>query len=338
MIQELAPRIVPIVLSNITSPYPYHDSHLTLAGESPHDPLEAHPAFGNSFDWHSSVHSHWTAIALIDYFAAADGDKPREIAQLEDALAENLRAENLRVEQTYLAQRSAYERPYGWAWAMALAARANASPHPVVRASLSELHRLARSIAEGAVKWLEILPMPVRHGVHSNTAFALGLMLDASRSLGYHELERTIVARSRAWFKDDRDWPARFERSGSDFLSPGLTEADLMRRLLPAREFTAWWNSFLPSAGASPLVEVVRIPEVDDGHVVHLHGLNLSRASALARVAALLGERALLERARNLYAASIGRVTSGYYSETHWLPTYAWDAALAIDDALTTLS
>lgn len=321
MIAELARRIVPVVLSNITTAYPYYDSHLMFAGEPPHDPIAAHPAFGNSYDWHSSVHSHWTAIALIEYFAGAGGRKPSELAQLQDAVAKNLHAENLRVEEKYLAQRSTYERPYGWAWTMALAAKAQTSP----------LRSLAYAIAQAAVKWLNVLPMPVRHGVHSNTAFAMGLMLDASRVLDFNELERTIVERSRVWFNGDRNWPAGFERSGSDFLSPGLAEADLMRRVLPAEEFATWWSAFLPDAASSPAVEAVEIPDVDDGHIVHLHGLNLSRAASLARIALILNNRPLLDRARDLYDASSDRAASGYYSETHWLPTYAWDAASAID-------
>ena len=73
------------------------------------------------------------------------------------------------------------------------------------------------------------------------------------------------------------------------------------------------------------------MPDVSDGHVVHLHGLNLARAGALARIARALDDPALLEHARWLYDASAARAIGGRYSETHWLPTFAWDAACAID-------
>lgn len=106
-----------------------------------------------------------------------------------------------------------------------------------------------------------------------------------------------------------------------------------MRRVLPQNEFATWWAEFFPSLPMeSPILSTARIPDVDDGHIVHLHGLNLSCAGALARIACTLQAPALLERARLLYEASIDRVASGYYSETHWLPTFAWDAARSIDN------
>ncbi len=319
MIDELARGILPVVLANVTTRFPYHDSHFMFAGEPPHDPIAVHPAFGNSYDWHSSVHSHWTALQLIGHFES-HADPPPDVAKLEEAVDANLSAANVAAEVAYLSKRPAYERPYGWAWAMMLAA---AEPR---------LRGLAELIAQAALKWLRIMPMPVRHGVHSNSAFAMGLMYDASIVLGMEELHDAIGARARDWFATEQNWPVQFERSGNDFVSPGMTEADLMRRVLPQNEFATWWAEFLPGLPAdSPILTAVHIPEIDDGHIVHLHGLNLSRAGALARISQTLQAPALRDCARSLYDASIDRVTSGYYSETHWLPTFAWDAAQSLD-------
>jgi hypothetical protein len=317
MIDELAARVVPVVLANITTLYPYHDSHLTVAAEAPHDPFAAHPAFGNSFDWHSSVHSHWTAIQLLEYFS--NKEQPKELEALQAAVTANLKPERIAAEQAYLSSRPSYERPYGWAWAMKLAAAA------------PSLRSLAEWIAQRASSWLDVLPMPVRHGVHSNTAFALGLMYDAALYLQMESFRNAIAVRTREWFATDRNWPAHYERSGNDFLSPGLTEADLMRRVLAPNEFATWWSEFLPSLrDDSPLLVPVRIPDVEDGHIVHLHGLNLSRAAALARIGKALQTPLFIDRARALYDASVDRVATGYYTETHWLPTFAWDAAVAL--------
>ena len=283
-------------------------------------PIAAHPAFGNSFDWHSSVHSHWTALQLLEHFATKD--QTPEIAALRNAVTENLQPGRVAAEQAYLVSRPSYERPYGWAWALMLATSAPA------------LGSLAEVIVAHATAWLAVLPLPVRHGVHSNTAFALGLMHDASRSLGMEEFSAAIVARARGWFATDRNWPAHYERSGNDFLSPGLAEADLMRRVLAPNGFATWWLDFLPSLSMdSPILIPARIPDVEDAHIVHLHGLNLSRAAALARIGTALQTPALIERAKALYDASIERVASRYYTETHWLPTFAWVAAAALDDA-----
>jgi hypothetical protein len=320
----LAPRIAPVLLANLTTHRPYHDSHVFEKGDLPHDPFTAHPAFGNSFDWHSSVHSHWTALQL-----AERGD-----ADLADALARNLSGPNVAAETEYLRRRQTYERPYGWAWALLLAASAQTSAVAAARSCAAELCGMSAAIAEAALVWLDVLPLPVRHGVHSNTAFAMGLMHDACDPLELPALRRAVERRARAWFGGDREWAARFERSGGDFLSPGLAEADLMRRVLARDAFAAWWKGFAPMlAPQSPLLAVAHVPNVADGQIVHLHGLNLSRAAVLAEIARMLGDPTLLESARRLYEASADRAVTGHYSELHWLPTFAWMAATAIDAA-----
>lgn len=325
----LAPRIAPVLLANLTTRYPYHDAHLFERGDPPHDPFGAHPAFGNSFDWHSSVHSHWTALQL-----AERGDP-----ELADALARNLTAANLTAETEYLRRRPSYERPYGWAWAMQFAAAAQASGVEPVRARAADLREMSDALGDAALRWLDAMPLPVRHGVHSNTAFALGLMHDACPALGLAQLRRAIEDRSRAWFGADRDWPVAWERSGHDFLSPALSEADLMRRVLTPDDFTAWWKVFVPSMSPqSPLVSIADVPNVADGQIVHLHGLNLSRATALAAMAQPLDDASLLEAARRLYVASADRAWAGHYSELHWLPTFAWMAASALDAASSQVS
>lgn len=334
--RQLASEIIPVILANVTTHYPYHDVHLMQAGEPPHDPIAVHPAFGNSFDWHSSVHSHWTGLQLIEYFRDHHDRKPEQLSALEHAIAQNLSIANVEAEVAYLRGHRSYERPYGWGWALALAAAAHSSKQDSIRESSPSLRALAEWIAAEAINWLRILPIPVRHGVHSNTAFALGLMHDASKTLRFSELQRTIEAQAREWFSNDRHWPAHFERSGNDFLSPGLEESGLMRRILERNEFAAWWNNFLSANSMASGISVVGLPDVNDGQVVHLHGLNLSRAGALARIAETLQEPALLEHARILYDASARRAVNGYYSETHWLPTFAWDAATSIDRASET--
>lgn len=321
---ELAPRIVPVLLANLTASYPYHDAHLARGGEPPHDPIAAHPSFGNAFDWHSSVHSHWTALHVLEYLAAQTTAPAATagIDRLRATVEEHLDDDSIAAERAYLKRRPSYERPYGWAWLLALAAHAR---RPALNAFASD-------VAACAIAWLAVLPEPIRHGVHSNSAFALGLMLDAARALQLEELERAIVARAHLWFDEDRHWPESWERSGSDFLSPGLAEADLMRRLQPPSSFARWWHDFLPALDdRSRIVTPVDVPTVSDGQIVHLHGLNLSRAAMLARIGTALGDGSFRERSERLYRASVERASGDDYLATHWLPTFAWDAACAID-------
>jgi hypothetical protein len=331
---ELAPRIAPVVLANITTRYPYHDSHVFRSGDTPFDFVAAHPAFGNSFDWHSSVHSHWTALQLLGHFAARNGAPPT-IGRLHDAVARNLTERNIATERDYLAALPTYERPYGWAWALMLAAASESSS---IDAARKPMRRLAQQLAAKAVDWLSVLPLPIRHGVHGNTAFALGLMADASRELPLAELRSTIEAKAQVWFGDDRDYPHAWERSGNDFISPGLAEADLMRRILPHREFGDWWRAFMPDlATGAAIFTPAQVPNVSDGQIVHLHGLNLSRAAMLARIAQALSLPRELDCAERLYRAGVDASFGQDYLSTHWLATFAWEAARSIDAARASL-
>lgn len=344
---DVAPRLAAVVASNLTRRYPYHDSHLFRAGDEAVHPAASHPAFSNSFDWHSSVHSHWTAVRLLDYFAGWRA-QPAAVKRLAAAVARNLTAQRLAAERSYLRDHPSYERPYGWAWAMLLAAAVRRSSSAPARPARVPLCRMAAWIAASALRWLRTLPGPVRHGTHANTAFACGLMWDAAGVLGFSDLRRAIRRCARAWFADDAGYPQAWERSAHDFLSPGLAEADLMRRLLTPPHFRLWWRRFVP--GSQPhrtMLTPVDVPSGSDGQIAHLHGLNVSRAGMLAHLAVAFGrhgsraERRLslgwLAAARRLYDASVQHALGRDYNLTHWLGTFTWDAASSIDNAVRLL-
>ena len=141
--------------------------------------------------------------------------------------------------------------------------------------------------------WLPKLTKPIRTGEHSQTAFAFGLALDWARLAKHAEFERLLVERSRAFYLADRACPMAYEPSGQDFVSPCLAEADLMRRVLPAAEFSRWLGDFLPqmptgtTADASWLEPGVVLDKTD-GKLAHLDGLNLSRAWMLEGILSAL--------------------------------------------------
>ena len=68
--QELAndqlQRLIEMPLKNIFVEYPNKTSHIVLDSlDAQRTPRELHPAFYGSFDWHSSVHSHWMLAEVI---------------------------------------------------------------------------------------------------------------------------------------------------------------------------------------------------------------------------------------------------------------------------------
>ncbi len=179
---------------------------------------------------------------------------------------------------------------------------------------------------------------PVRHGLHTNSAFGVALLLDAFRALGRTDAAAACESAARAWFGADAGWASEWELSGQDFLSAGLSEADLMQRVLGPDEFAAWLERFLPGLGAeSRMLAVVGVTDESDGYMVHLHGLNLSRAGQLSRVVRALrkaespssvssAEPVLAAAVDPLLKAGLTALESGDFMSTHWLASFAWDA------------
>ncbi|CAI9399549.1 DUF2891 family protein [Aestuariimicrobium sp. T2.26MG-19.2B] len=321
----------------LATPWPYAAAH---ASRGPEDcdvtPSRLHPMFHASLDWHSSAHMQWSAITLLHHTALPEGTRDALTAELDSRLTD----ENGQVEATYLADHPGYERPYGWGWVATLTAGATAlaadTAHPLAaraRTWATALQPVADQVGDHLIAWLPKLAFPIRHGVHSNTAFGLTLARDAFEALGVDDVVTAIDRAAREFFLPDVDYPSSWEPSGADFLSPALCEADLMRRVLPHQEFGAWLNTFLPVL-AEPGERLLQMPVVldeTDGHAVHLHGLALSRAAQLRALAPFLeAPRATAARsaADELVAHASAAISEGDFMSTHWLVSFAVLAAL----------
>jgi hypothetical protein len=167
--------------------------------------------------------------------------------------------------------------------------------------------------------------------VHPNTAFGLAFALDYARAVGDKKLETIIIERSRTYFGADVNYPGAWEPGGEDFFSPAFIEADLMRRVLPQREFAAWFHRFLPGIARNQpkqLLQPAVVTDRTDPKLVHLDGLNLSRAWCMRSIAAALPAndptRKILARSATAHAqAALPYVASGNYEGEHWLASFA---------------
>lgn len=319
--EDLAARFAAITLDHLGREYPYKLDHI-LTG--PHDaatPAALHPIFHGSFDWHSCVHGWWQLLTLRRLFPGLPA--AATIAARADAM---LTSERVAGERAYLDRplSGGFERPYGWAWLLALhgeAARHDADWGAALRP-------LAVAFAARFKEYLPRLTYPIRVGTHPNTAFALVLTRDWALA---HDaaLTKLIDTRARVWFGDDRGCQA-WEPSGDDFLSSALTEALLMRHVLPAGEFATWFALFLPDiAHGQPatLFTPAHVSDRSDGKIAHLDGLNLSRAWCWRSLAAVSdagsGEvRAMTDAADRHLAASLPHLDDDYMGG-HWLATFA---------------
>ena len=325
-------RLARVALANIERDYPHHEGILQMGPrDAPGTPRSLHPAFYGSFDWHSCVEMHWLLVRLLR--TAPDGLPDAEIRA---ALDRHLAADPLRAETAFFArpEQRANERPYGWGWLLMLHHEAATWLDADAQRWAGHLDPLAAVFVRRLVEWLPQATYPVRHGVHENSAFALSCSLPAARRLdrrGEPQLLAAIRAAATRWFGADRAYPAAWEPSGADFLSPALTEAELMACLLDRATFTGWLDGFLPDLAASrpeALFTPAVVSDSTDGHTAHLHGLNLSRAWCLRRIGAALpagdARAAALAAACDRHAdAGLPHAVGSDYAVEHWLAVYA---------------
>ncbi|MGD8199073.1 DUF2891 family protein [Ornithinimicrobium sp. W1679] len=322
----------------VTTPYPWAPGHVvTGPDDTTLVPERLHPAFHGSLDWHSCVHVQWSLVTLLLRYADALGEE--ESAAVVGLLGERLTAQNLTVEVAYLRERPAFERPYGWAWAAQLVASVTegaagegsaGARHTLWSSWADALAPLGEVLAEHVLGWLPRQTYPVRHGKHQNDAFALWLLVDAFERMGRDDVVTACREKALTWFGGDVDAPTAWEPGGTDFLSPALTEAGLMTRVLEPGAFPAWLDGFLPGLGEGRHEHLLEVPEVadpTDGQFAHLLGLALSRAWQLRVLAGRVevdGVAGRLRAAADAQEAAVLRqITDGDFMATHWLVSFA---------------
>lgn len=291
-------------------------------------PKTMHPVFYGCYDWHSSVHGHWMLIRLLWLFP----DLP-EAAQIRAALDANLSAHNVQVEVQYLDQpgRKSFERTYGWAWLLKLAEELHGWNDAQGQQWSKNLEPLVQAIV---TRYLDFLPRqtyPIRTRVHPNTAFGIAFAMDYARATKNEKLEEMLLERSTTYYGGDKDAPLSWEPGGEDFFSPTLMEADLMRRVLTPEKFREWFRRFVPTLVKGPvrnLLEPAVVSDRTDPKIVHLDGLNLSRAWCLLGIASSLPagdatKEKLVESAKKHAEDALAHVASGNYEGEHWLASFA---------------
>ncbi len=316
-----------VAVANIRRELPVYVMYVAERADERHRPRELHPAFYGSFDWHSCVEMHWALVRLLRAVPGLAAE-----AEARAALEENLQPDAIAAEVEFFAaeRHRAVERPYGWGWALRLTHELETWDDADARRWASALRPLADLLAGRLVHWLPRATYPVRAGTHPNSAFGLSLALPLARA-GRGELEAAIEDAAARWFAHDTDYPAGWEPSGADFLSPALTEAELMRGVLDADAFVDWLGRFLPGLAAGEpraLLTPVIVSDTSDGQIAHLHGLNLSRAWCMLRLAGALAADdprvAVLAAAADRHArVALPFVVGSDYTVEHWLACYA---------------
>ena len=316
---ETANRFAEIALGHVAKEYPHKLDHVFEGPEDVLGPRQLHPIFFGSFDWHSCVHGYWLLLRTRRLYP----DLP-VAPRVEMLLDEMLTPDKVAGELAYLdrAYTGGFERPYGWAWLLAL--HAEAQRHGGAWAE--NLQPLAAAFADRFKAYLPKLTYPIRTGAHYNSAFASILAYGWAQA-NDADLVELIRARTLHYYGEDCACPG-WEPAGDDFLSSALTEALLMRRVLPPEDFQIWFDLFLPDLAAGQprsLFKPAFVSDRSDGKIAHLDGVNLSRAWCWRGLAGAL-DPDLAELARQTadehLDASLPHVAGDYMGE-HWLATFA---------------
>lgn len=312
-----------LALQCIDQEYPNKLNQMLTDESMLKNPKSLHPAFYGCFDWHSAVHGHWMLVHLLRTFPEINS-KEEIFHQLNFSLTKN----KILDEVVYLQNESkSWERMYGWAWLMKLGEELYKWDDPNAQRWYANLLPLIDAIIEKYEEFLSIQEYPVRTGVHPNTAFGLSFAFDYALATGQEELEWHVRKAALNYFLDDEGCPAAWEPSGEDFLSPCLEEANLMRRVLDPRSFNKWFEGFINKKDLRSLLNPAEVSDRSDPKIVHLDGLNLSRASCFFGISSHLFNKAdrdlLIDSANKHLRATLPSVASEHYEGSHWLGTFA---------------
>ncbi|WBV52707.1 DUF2891 domain-containing protein [Chryseobacterium gambrini] len=324
---EMAVRLSEKPLHCINQEYPNKTAHIiNNEKEVPLSPKDLHPSFYGCFDWHSSVHGHWMLLRLLKTKPGLSVAK-----DIENILDNSFKKESLQTEADYFTKyqlTGTFERTYGWAWLLKLDEELATWDHPKAKIWHENLKPLTDKIL---ASWKTFLPKqtyPNRTGVHPNTAFAMVFALDWARATGDKDFENQLIEKAKYFYLNNTKTPAYLEPDGSDFFSPSLEIADLMRRVLPQKEFVVWLNNFYEKRSLENIEKIPVVSDLSDYQTVHLVGLSFSKAWCMKGIAKSLPVNHPLkqkfEKTANVFLNNgLPLLFQGNYGGDHWLASFA---------------
>ncbi len=324
---DIASKLAEKPLKCIEQEFPNKTAHIiNNANEATLTPVQLHPSFYGCFDWHSSVHGHWMLLKILK-------DKPnlKESSEIVKLLDQSFAPEKILAEAQYFTKYEIaknFERTYGWAWLLKLDQELATWDHPKAKIWHQNMKPLTDEILR---LWKDYLPKqtyPNRTGVHPNTAFAMAFALDWSRATGDKIFEKELIEKSKYFYLKDEKTPAYLEPDGSDFFSPSLQIADLMRRILPQKEFVLWLNKFYDKRSLENISQIPIISDINDFQTVHLVGLSFTKSWCMQGIANALPKNHPLrtrfqDTSDKFLKNSLPLVFAGNYGGDHWLASFA---------------
>lgn len=323
---QQAQKIWELPVSCITQEYPNKLGQTLGSDEDLKAPRDLRPIFYGCFDWHSAVHGYWSIVKLMKTFPELDAD-----GKVRATLNQHITSENVAIELAFFQDENNlnFERTYGWAWLFTLQKELlDWKSDADAQSWAGHLQVLNDALVEKYKAYLPKLTFPIRTGTHDNTAFGLSHAIDYARYTGDKDFEDLIITHAKRLYENDMNCPIQFEPSGHDFLSPCLEEALLMSKVYNQTEFKTWMSKFLPNLMNGNLdLKAAEVSDRSDGHLVHLDGLNFSRATCLFGIAKALDNdklnASLSHLATQHFNHAIDNISDDHYMGSHWLGSFA---------------
>lgn len=328
----VALRLSRLPVHCIPAEFPNKTSHLSdSVTDARMLPSELHPVFYGCLDWHSSVHGHWMLVRLLQEYPGIQ-NRDSIISVLDNSFQEAKMQQEALYFGKYTASNT-YERTYGWAWLLKLDEALGKGKDPMFQ----KWHRAMQPLTQKIVSlWKDYLPKqtyPNRTGVHPNTAFGLAFAYDWAKAQGDTAFLKQITGKAKEFYYNNMQMPAYLEPDGSDFFSPSLMAADLMKRVLDKKTFNTWFEQYYQARSIERLCTMPVVSDRSDYQTVHLDGLSFSRAWCMRSVAAQLYDRNPYKKrfqatADTFLKATLPQVFNGGYGGEHWLASFAIYALL----------
>lgn len=324
---QIAERLAQMPLHCIPTEFPNKTSHVSDGvTDATLLPSQLHPVFFGCLDWHSSVHGHWMLVKLLKLYP-----KLNNRDSIIQVLNQSFQKEKMEQEAAYFGKYTAsntYERTYGWAWLLKLDEELLTWNDPLAKQWREALKPLTQKIE---LLWKAYLPKqtyPNRTGVHPNTAFGLCFAIDWARTTKDTAFEILIIKKAKEFYLNNKKTPAYLEPDGSDFFSPSLQAADLMRRILPKAQFSNWLTNYFEQRSIDRLMQTPTVSDRNDYQIVHLDGLSLSRAWCMKSIASFLPKEHPLKKTftattDKLLNHTLPLIFNGGYGGEHWLASFA---------------
>ena len=311
------------------------------------DGYDRNRAFFGCGNWHDAVGAMWMLTSILK-----QDPKISVSSDIKDIDNTHFRKANIDGEVAYFGhepatpvpggggQAFAFERPYGYAWLMKLYGETRSWNNPDGRKLSVAVAPLARWMSDRLVFYIYDLKFPTRTGAESNTAWSMSLALDGAYLSENETLKNAIHDSAIRLYSKDKDCATQFEPQNADVVSPCLTEAALMGRVMDQGDYVKWLDAFLPPVYSDAFQVYAKgtdvshtntsglDPLVQEAARAHLIALNFQRATEMLTVAyALPKDDARVAVLRRLAAID---AKSGYenlgiagYEGQHLIAVYA---------------